>query len=492
MKKLILISLFFILVFSGFSKPENLRAYLSYSTFYAPEHGPYIETYLSVLGNSVVYVKKDNGKFQGMVLITMLFKQHDSIKEFRKYELSSPEVEDTSTVNFSFIDQQRIPIPGGSYNFELTISDKNRDKTPFVINEDLSIDYPKDKLKVSGIELVESFKKATEENQLTKSGYDFIPYMDNFYPASINKITYYSEVYNSNSLLAADDKFGISTSIQSYENNRVISSFLRIKRESPKPVNVIFGEFDISNLPSGNYNLVISIRDKNNQELSSNTLFFQRSNPSVAFNEGDISNVNLSLSFASQFHNADSLRECIRMLFPISSANEKLFIKSQLKTSNLDILQKFFHIFWVTRDDKNPVQAWNNYYEQVLAVNNDFRATNKKGYETDRGRVYLQYGPPNARHQSYDEPRAYPYEIWQYYKLGNQTNRKFVFYARENATGDFELLHSDAQGEIYDPKWEISLHKRDTDMYQRSQDIDRTKENDYWGKHSDDYYSLPR
>jgi len=425
-------------------------------------------------------------------MITMLFKQHDSIKDFRKYELLSPEVEDTTTINFCFLDQQRIPLPGGSYNFELSISDKNRNKPPFKINEDVTIDFPKDKLKVSGIELIESYKKATEENQLTKSGYDFIPYMDNFYPASINKITFYSEVYNSNSIIAAEEKFGISTSLHSYENNKIVSSYLRIKRESPKPVNVVFGEFDISNLPSGNYNLVISIRDKNNLELASNSLFFQRSNPNVTFNLADLSSVDLNSSFASQFHDTDSLREFIRTLFPIASANEKLFIKEQLKTANLEFMQKFFQIFWLTRDDKNPLLAWSNYYDQVLAVDKEFHSINKKGYETDRGRVYLQFGPPNTRSQSYDEPRAYPYEIWQYYKLGNQSNRKFVFFAHETATGDFELLHSDAQGEIYNSRWEVALHQRDTDRFHSPMDVDRSTEDAYWGKLSDDYYNLPR
>jgi len=492
MKKTILILLFFSLFISGYCKPENLRAYLSYSTFYSPEHGPYLETYLSVLGSSVVFVKKDNGKFQGSVLITMLFKQQDSIRDFRKYELFSPEVEDTATINFSFIDQQRIPLPGGTYDFELDISDKNRDISPFIVNEEISIDFPKDKLKVSGIELVESFTKTTVENPLSKSGYDFIPYMDNFFPESINKITFYSEVYNTGSLMAADDKFAISTSIQSYENNSAISSFLRIKRETPKTVNVVFGEFDISKLPSGNYNLVVSVRDKNNKELASNILFFQRSNPSMNFDLNDISSIDLNTSFTSRFQNADSLRENTRSLFPIASANEKLFIKTQLPKASLDVMQKFFHVFWFTRNNLDPLLAWNNYYEQVLIVDNDFHSINKKGYETDRGRVYLQFGPPNSRSQSYDEPRAYPYEIWHYYKLGNQTNRKYIFYARENATNDFELLHSDAQGEIYNPKWEIALHQRDTDRFHLPQDIDRTKEDSYWGKHSDDYYNLPR
>ncbi|NVO18419.1 MAG: GWxTD domain-containing protein [Bacteroidetes bacterium] len=494
MKKAVLLILFISCILFGFSKPQNLRAYLSYSTFYSPEHGPYIETYLSVLGQSVIFVRNDNGKFQGSVKITMLFKQNDTIKDFRKYDLMSPEVDDTTTINFSFLDQQRIPLPNGAYDFELSISDKNRDKTPFTISENLSLSYPDRKLTVSGIELIESYKKASVDNPLTKSGYDFIPYMDNFFPASINKLTYYSEVYNSSASIQAGEKFGITVSIQSYETSKLITNYQRIKREDPKGVNVVFGEFDISQLPSGNYNLLISVRDKNNQELTSNSLFFQRSNPSIKYDMADISDVDLMSSFTSGIKNADSLREFIRCLFPISSGTEKLFIKTQLKTADLDLMRKYFHVFWTSRDNVNPVLAWNKYYEQVLAVEREFKATNKRGYETDRGRVYLQFGAPNARSQDTKDPSMYPYEIWQYYKIGNQTNRKFVFYTRDLAFNDYTLVHSDAEGEVYNPWWQRQVKRQsittnDNNNYtHRPQD----EEDNYFGGHSSDYYNLPR
>ncbi|MBK8874759.1 MAG: hypothetical protein IPN13_12895 [Bacteroidetes bacterium] len=43
---------------------KNLQALFSFKTFYSPENGPYIETYLSVNGKSVVYGKNANGCFR--------------------------------------------------------------------------------------------------------------------------------------------------------------------------------------------------------------------------------------------------------------------------------------------------------------------------------------------------------------------------------------------------------------------------------------------
>jgi GWxTD domain-containing protein len=495
MKKWLTLLLFAGIILQANSNPGILRAYLSYSAFYSPEHGPYLETYLAVLGKSIIYIKKDNGKYQGTVLVTMLFKQQDSIREFRKYELSSPEVEDTTAVDFSFLDQQRIPLPDGSYEFELSIADKNRKAAPFNVSDNLVISFPKDKLSVSGIELVESFQKATETSQLTKSGYDFIPYLDNFFPSAVNKITYYAEVYHASSAMLPEEKFAIITSIQSFETGTVVSDYQRLKRESAKTVNVVFGEFDIKDLPSGNYNLVISVRDKENKELASNLLFFQRSNPNARYDLTGLASVDLSQSFSSQFLALDTLREYIRCLYPISSAPEKLFIRSQLKVADLNVLQQFFHAFWTSRYPLEPEKAWRNYYYQVLSVNKDFGTSTRKGYETDRGRVYLQYGPPNTRVEDQKDPRMYPYEIWQYYKAGNQSNRRFVFYSNDIALNDYQMVHSDVTGEVYNPWWQQMVKRfgpsgrdPDNDYLRRPSE----SEDEYWGGHSSDYYILPR
>ncbi|MFC2100704.1 hypothetical protein ACFLRZ_02620 [Bacteroidota bacterium] len=125
MKKLLLV-LILVWTLSGFINiyAENLKAYLSYSTFVSPEHGPYIETYLAILGRSISFVKNDQGKFQGMVEVTLIFKQDSVVKDFEKYELLTQEVDDTSSIDFNLIDQKRFVLPNGTYEFEVILSDK--------------------------------------------------------------------------------------------------------------------------------------------------------------------------------------------------------------------------------------------------------------------------------------------------------------------------------------------------------------------------------
>ena len=117
------------------------------------------------------------------------------IKDFKKYDLLSPEVDDTSNINLNFIDQQRFLLANGDYDLEITLTDKNNTMPTLKTTEKITIDFPPNKITVSIIQLVESYKQTNKTNILSKSGYDIVPYISNFYPQNINKLTFYSEIY---------------------------------------------------------------------------------------------------------------------------------------------------------------------------------------------------------------------------------------------------------------------------------------------------------
>ncbi|MEI7662271.1 MAG: GWxTD domain-containing protein [Bacteroidota bacterium] len=509
MKKLFCVLLLLFLILNGIdSQAKNLWAFLTYSTFNSPE-GPYIETYLSVAGNSVVFVKKDNGKFQATVNILMTFKKDKEIKAFKKYELYSSEIDDTVNNNLYFVDQQRIAIQNGTYDFEIQLVDKNKITPAVPYSQAVTIDFPADKPSFSGIELVKSYTKTTTPTELTKSGYDLVPYTYTFFPERISTLTFYSELYNMDKAVP-DGKFLLSYFIESFENNLRIDKFSRVKQEAARGVNVLLSEISIENLPSGNYNLVVEARNQKNEVAASKKLFFQRMNPKAQLDMTDIKSVEVANTFAEKITDSDSLYEYINSLYPIATGFEKgfidlnvtstggsyypatgierTFVKESKKKADLKSMQQFFFRFWSQRDQVNPHKAWAFYKDQVYKVQVNFGTPVKKGYQTDRGRVYLQYGPPNTRSTQYSEPSNYPYEIWQYYTLNNnQRNKKFVFYSPDMVTSDFFLLHSDATGEINNPRWKIDLRNR---IY-TTHDIQDTQVIESWGNMQQDYWDLP-
>jgi len=485
MKKSIFLFAIFILPF--FAEARNLWAFLTYGTFNSPD-GPYVETYLSVAGNSVNYVKTVNGKFQATVNILMTFKQNNEIKAFKKYELNSPEIDDTAKVNFEFLDEQRFQMPNGTYDFELQITDKNNNMKPVPFSQSVVVDFLADKPSFSGIQLVKSYKKSETPSIITKSGYDLVPYVYNFYPGNEDKMIFYSELYNMDKIIPEGQKYVLSYFLESFETHITLFEFAKVKKEITRPVAVTLAEFYIGNLATGNYNLVFEARNQQNDIVASQKIFFQRSNPGAKLTFTELTNENATNSFAEKITQSDSLKEFISCTFPISTGMEKAFIKDVLKKSTLQDMQKYFYGFWLRRDPNNPEKAWLAYKEQVKIANYNFKTPVKKGYQTDRGRVYLEYGPPNTRSERPSEPSTYPYEIWHYYTLNNnQRNKRFVFYSPDMVTNDYFILHSDATGEIHNPTWQVDLQSRSYAPV----DLSDTQTINSWGDMAKDYWELP-
>ncbi len=485
MKKLI-----FTLIALGmgfFLQGKSLNALFSYTTFDAPKAKSFVETYLSVEGNSLNYLQVEEHKFQGAIEVVIMFKQKNEIVSYDKYEVKSPVVVDTAMITYNIIDQQRYALDNGSYVLEIWLSDKNSKKKPFVHAEVINVSYPDDEVAVSGIELLSSFEKTDEQNLYTKNGYELMPLVSNFYPRDINELLFYTEIYNTAEVFGESGKFLIDYYIESFETAKRINEFQVIRRQSAAPVVPLIGKFDIGFLPSGNYKLVVETRNKENELVAINKLFFQRSNPDVQFDVSDLAAISIENTFVEKIGSKDTLSEYIKCLAPISSEIEKQFANKQLLESDLATMQQFFLNFWLSRHNIDPYSAWLDYFTEVRKVNSAYATQVKKGYESDRGRVYLKYGPPNIVSESYNEPSAYPYEIWHYYTLGNQRNKKFVFMSQDMVTNDFELIHSDAIGELSNYRWQVMLHRRDFDP----PNVDVTRPPDAWGNQAEKYYTEP-
>jgi len=470
---------------------KNAKAYMLYATFLSPGKGPYIETYITVEGKTLIMTLNANKKYQGAVEISMAFKLGEEIKAVKKYTLLSPEIDDTTggLKIANFIDQQRIPISNGEYTLEVSITDKNNTaKKTYPGSMSVSVNFADDKVETSDIQQLESYTKVFNPTPLTKSGYDLIPYVSNFYPENLNKIVFYAEVYNTKKVLGTDERFVMEYYVESFENKVKISTLNGFNRQTSGSVNVLLTEFNIQNLPTGNYNLVLETKDKDNNVVCVKKTFFQRSNPKMQMNLEDIAAVVINASFVAGMNNMDTLADLIRSLRPISSQLEVNFAQNQLKGKDLKLMQQYFLNFWMIRNPANPQQAWSTYNQEVIKVQNSFGSKKVKGYDTDRGRVYLQYGPPDQRTQVPSEPSAYPYEVWQYYRLKGQTNRKFVFCDPDLATSTYRLIHSDALGEINDPRWDMKIHSRDS----QSMDNQNLNAPNHFGGSSIDNFNNPR
>jgi GWxTD domain-containing protein len=471
---------------------KKLTALFNHAEFLSLDKGPYLETYLNIVGNTAVFKQLPNGKYQGSIEVSISFAKGDSIKAFNKYNLLSPEITDTLS-RPNFIDVQRFSIPVGDYMMTLEINDNHNNNKPFNYSEAVSINLTKESTGSSQIMLVDTYKKTFEKNILTKGDYDLVPIVSNFYHEKISELTFYTEFYNIDKVIPKGEAFLVNMYLEAFENGMKVPGFFRFVKQTSAAAIPILGSFPLKDLPTGNYNLVIEARDKQNNLLLDQKSFFQRKNPNPQLTLEDLTPVDLLNSFVEKITNRDSLIDYLYSFRPISTQTEINFCKNVIKSGDELAMRKYFLQFWQKRDAANPEKKWLAYKVEVDFVNQIFKTNIKRGYATDRGRVYLQYGKPDNRMVYDREPSMYPYEVWQYYKLSGtnnpqRNNRRFIFYNPDLVTNEYFLIHSDAIGEVRDDRWQMKLQKRNN----TTTDFDIERGNSHYGNNLDDTINMSR
>ncbi len=450
---------------------------------------PYVETYLSIPGQTIRYIKNNNGKYDGGIQITLMYLHDTAVVAYDKYLLRTPEISDTSNIAFNLLDLRRVSLPEGEYTVELNALDVNRPEVSSRIAKDIKLNFDRGKISLSSVELVENYKATSKKNVYSKNGYDIKPYPVNYYPSNLNKIIFYNEIYNADKIVG-ENEIIITYSIKYAQKDQVASDLFHFSRQKASSVNFVFSEFDITNLPSGNYRINIQVKNKRNEILGEQSTFFQRSNNNSVVELNNISLLNIENTFVVAIP-SDSVTYYLRCINPIAEDYEKDYLNRVL-ISNDDLLRRqVFYNFWLKRSNEDPLKVWHGYKKQVDIANTYYNSQINYSWETDRGRVFLQYGSPNSIQKDDHDPAAFPYEIWQYYKLPvtNQTNIRFVFYNPDLVTNDYKLIHSEAYGELNDPRWRYKVFDRVKEKYNYT-NLDNTRYPNSMGSHVDYNYDI--
>lgn len=126
------------------------------------------------------------------------------------------------------------------------------------------------------------------------------------------------------------------------------------------------------------------------------------------------------------------LDEAVKQLLYIADDSD---VKEILEHEGDEELE-MFAAFW-TNLDPTPGTPENElmeeYYRRVAFSIEAFTVV-QDGWRTDRGMIYILFGPPDEIHRGSFEMEQKPYQIWDYYRLGKQ----FVF-RDETGFGNYRL-----------------------------------------------------
>lgn len=481
MRRILLLIILVFGAFLGNSQTNKLKAYIEQKTFFAPETGNYIELYFQFVGYTLKYKPVENGlKGKVMVSTTILNQKLDTVRK-DIYVLESPLMRDS--IIEDFYDSQRFALPEGKYSANIELSDLNVEN-PQVMSGTIQISVINDKniVEVSDITIAEVAVPSTETTPFVKSGYEIIPRLSNFYGREQNTIPYYVEVYLKNSI--QDSLIGVKQTIISNETNKEVMGFSRFSRVKTDKVIPILRKIDITDLYTGSYVLKIEVIDRNNQLLGDPVTYaFERVNEKE-LNES-IEEIVLDPNFQASITD-DSLRFYVESLLPIAKPSQTKLILEIGKKGDKEQMRKYFQQFWLATSGAEAYSKWMEYKEQVLFVQKLYSTNIMHGYETDRGRVYLQYGPPSNMLNRENSPSEYPYEIWVYDKIQVFSNKRFIFYNPDLVNNNYRLLHSDMRGELQNLRWQQALSKRNNSN--QNPEDPRIQDNEHFGGNSNYYY----
>ncbi len=444
----------FFIVNSLFAQTPTLRAYMDNKQFYAPGSGNYIEIYFQFVGYSVNYVPVAEG-LQGELAISIQLLNGTTVVAQDAYRLQSPIMKDS--IIDDFYDVKRFGLEPGKYTLALELLDLNSKNASIKASQTVVIEDLGDAIAASDIEAIEYASKGDESSIFYKSGYNMVPRLSTFYPSQLTSIPVYFEFYNTQ--LLEDSICGLKQTVINTETGFELSELTTYTKEKTGEVLPVLRNVDITKIPTGKYALTYTLISRSMSELTTQTYLFERSNDMEI--TLDFETMVLDPSFQGSITN-DSVAYYLESLIPISKPAEIKNIIDVLKTKDLDMERKHIQAFWLKTSPGTSYDSWLKYKAQVQLVERLYSNNFQEGFETDRGRVYLQYGSPTNVIIKEVSPTEYPYEIWQYNKIGVFSNKRFIFYNPDLVNNAYRLLHSDMLGELKNPAWPQILSKRST------------------------------
>lgn len=372
---------------------------------------------------------------------------------------------------FRLLDGYSQAVPPGKYRVELQCTEPVSPQTTFILRHEFEVDMARLKF-IATPQLLDTFYAASKtEGVFVRKDRTAVPLAIDFLGDEKRFLHFYTEAYERPEMQRAAKPFRIESNL--LRGEEAIGRFSRTDTlVFQNGTASLYATLPVAKLPSGNFVLQTRLLDAGGKVWAATRRPFQRSNTepeadtlvgaavdSVLRSQPPTEYVDITKTFVQAYKPAQ-LRAMLRMLQPLATPEEGLSIRV-LSQPGADpaYLRSFIYTFFRSREPKDAEGAWKAYADRVRTVNRLFNLGGRMGYETERGRVYLQYGPPTERTTVYTETGSRPYEVWRYDTLPkDEKGGKFLFFQPGGPLEDFMLLHSTAIGELRNRSWRAILY----------------------------------
>ncbi|MBN2365440.1 MAG: GWxTD domain-containing protein [Calditrichaeota bacterium] len=426
---------------------------IDHAIFKAEKNKVYLEIYLSFNESHLQYIDQDQ-QYMAEYMATAQILQGDSLL-FQDVDKRKSQLDSMNEISAyrKFLNIFGFIIDDGSYSAKITVQDLHSPRKGEYIFDFEARPFPEQELMISDIELCSHISADTAKGDFQKNSFLVIPNPGSIFSVNIPVVYYYAELYNLKMTTGDPGQYKLRTSIRDLEGNSVKEYPEKIIKK-PGETAVLVGGHNIVTLLSSTYFFNIEIEDLDSREItrtSKRFTFFkpetEEGRPGDSLYAADKETV--SIAEYLQYGEEELLTQFEKTRYISTKKERDIF-----KNLNLDGKRVFLARFW-KKFDPTPATEVNefkqNYTELINFAETNFSSMNKKGWETDRGRVLLSYGSPDEIERFYMAIDMKPHEIWHYHEL--EGGVLFVF-ADLSGFGDFELLHSTYSKELYQPDWE--------------------------------------
>lgn len=445
MKKLNIFILVFLFLFPFTAKSvkAEFRFDYDYCVFKNPDSRLTLEFYYSIYLNQLKFDKTVDGyEAYAFIDLEIISKQTNNSIFRQPYSVPVFLKDTANAVTGSSTGQVNIILDSGMYVINVKATDFKHaaDTAKYIDNLSLSR-FTESKVSMSCVQISSNIQESKEINSpFYKNTLEVVPSTQRVFGNNLTNIYYYFEVYNLTKENITEN-YVIKAEITDTSDN-VIKK--REKKHSiSKSSQIEVGTFNISELITGNYKLIIRVfDDKSNEIIRSQKKF-------VVINTGanvQFSNENYELSEYAKYSEGKLDDEFEHAIY-LASDKEREVYKS---LNNLEAKRKFMFEFWKTKSINKK-----DYAQRIKYANDNYAYNFKEGWKTDRGRIYVTYGKPDELDRFPFESNAKAYEIWKYNDL--EGGVIFVFIDMGNATGDYGLEHSTARNELRNDNWRDKL-----------------------------------
>ncbi len=441
---------------ASFAQP--LHVAIDYSTFRYDSNSTYMEFHYSFDMTGLKLARKDT-LFADTLLfrVSMSKEGHDSTRYYDAWQVPV-NTSDTAAANLrhALVGQIGIAIPPGNYSMLLEMSDRNDSSSMDSVTERIMVPtYSFDKLQTSDIELCSEISAGdpSQQGAFYKNTYNVVPNPKLVYGAGLPIIYYYVEVYNIPDT-PVDSLFTVQYEVRDAFGQ--VRKDRTVTRKKFGATSVEVGTVNGSDLKTGSYTFIFTVVDSAANTYATSSRRFFVYNPGLGAPESAGSSLAgasvLSTVFATM--GMEQVNKEFEEARYISTPKEKEQFR---ELQSLPAKRQYLYDFWKKRDSNPESGVYSvrtQYLQRVAYANDNFRVGSREGWRTDRGRVYIVYGPPDQIDRHPNEGNLKPYEIWYYNSIQGGVTFDFI---DRTGFGNYQLVNSSARDEIHDDNWQQYL-----------------------------------